>query len=82
MPAAEMMTFGFVSKLISLDSALVMESFSPRKRDRVDPLRHKRLRLLVITVHQIILKHTGRLNGKRTVDIDLESVVHAAYAPL
>ena len=38
-------------------------------------MHDERLRLLVVTVRQIILKHIGRLDGKRTVDIDLESVV-------
>lgn len=74
MPEAERMTLGVLSKLMALDSSLVMARCRPRKVMGLMPWRMSSGGLLV-EVGAVVLEDARRLDGQRAVDIDGEVVV-------
>ena len=76
------MTFGSESKLIALESSLLMRKDLILECDRVDSPVHKIHRLLVKALGNVLIEHMVALDGQRAVHIDRESVVSGDKAPL
>ena len=68
-PLAEIMTFGFSSKLICLDSSLVIASLNPEKARRIDAISDQLHRFFIKAAVYILLENSRCFHPKGLIHI-------------